>query len=85
MRKLALVTGVAGQDGSWLAELLLSKEYQVVGLIRRNAIRSLGNVAHLENDIDIEEGDITGSHERPFDPGMAPDDRAPAFHVEGNA
>lgn len=59
MRKIALVTGVAGQDGSWLAEFLLRKGYRIVGLIRRNATRSLGNVAHLENEIDIEEGDIT--------------------------
>lgn len=59
MRKVALVTGVAGQDGSWMAEFLLEKGYHVIGLIRRNATRSLGNAAHLEKDIDIEEGDIT--------------------------
>lgn len=59
MRKVALVTGVAGQDGSHLAELLLEKDYRVIGFIRRNATRSLGNVAHLENEIDIEEGDLT--------------------------
>lgn len=59
MRKTALVTGVAGQDGSWMAELLLSRGYHVVGMIRRNATRSLGNVAHLEDEIDIEEGDLT--------------------------
>jgi len=58
-RKVALVTGVGGQDGSYMAEFLLKKGYEVVGVIRRNAIRSLGNAAHLENDIDIEEGDIT--------------------------
>jgi GDPmannose 4,6-dehydratase len=59
MKKVALVTGVAGQDGSFMAEFLLNKGYRVVGLIRRNATRNLGNAAHLENDIDIEEGDIT--------------------------
>lgn len=59
MRKTALITGVAGQDGSWLAEFLLRKGYRIIGVIRRNAQRSLGNAAHLENEIDIEEGDIT--------------------------
>jgi GDPmannose 4,6-dehydratase len=58
-RKTALITGVAGQAGSYLAEFLLEKDYEVVGLIRRNATRNLGTVAHLENKIDIIEGDIT--------------------------
>jgi GDPmannose 4,6-dehydratase len=59
MKKVVLITGCAGQDGSHLADLLLEKEYWVIGMIRRNATRSLGNIAHLENSIDIEEGDIT--------------------------
>jgi len=57
--KVALVTGVGGQDGSFIAELLLEKGYRVVGVIRRNATRNLGNAAHLESEIEIEEGDIT--------------------------
>jgi len=61
VKKVALVTGVAGQDGSHMAELLLEKDYRVIGMIRRNATRSLGNAAHLESEIDIEEGDITDS------------------------
>ncbi len=59
MKHTALVTGVCGQDGSFMAEFLLKKGYRVVGLIRRNATRSLSNAAHLEDEIDIEEGDIT--------------------------
>jgi len=59
MKKVALITGVCGQDGSYMAELLLEKDYRVVGMIRRNATRNLGNIAHLENIIDIEEEDIT--------------------------
>lgn len=40
--KTALITGFAGMDGSHLADLLLEKGYRVVGMIRRNATRSLG-------------------------------------------
>jgi len=58
-KKTALITGVAGQAGSYLAEFLLKKDYEVVGVIRRNATRNLENAAHLENEIDIVEGDIT--------------------------
>lgn len=59
MKKTALITGVCGQDGSYLAEFLLEKGYRVVGMMRRNATRNLENAAHLENEIEIEEGDIT--------------------------
>jgi len=58
-KKSALITGAAGQGGSYLAELLLEKGYHVVGMIRRNATRDLENIKHLENDIEIVEGDIT--------------------------
>lgn len=58
-KKTALITGVAGQAGSYMAEFLLEKDYEVVGVIRRNATRNLGTVAHLESEIDIVEGDVT--------------------------
>lgn len=58
-KKVALITGVGGQAGSYLAELLLEKDYDVIGIIRRNATRDLGNAKHLENLIDVVEGDIT--------------------------
>lgn len=58
-RKTALITGVAGMDGSHLADFLLEKGYHVYGIIRRNATRNLENAAHLENNIDIIEGDVT--------------------------
>jgi GDPmannose 4,6-dehydratase len=58
-KKSALITGVAGMDGSHLAEFLLEKDYHVYGVIKRNATRNLENAAHLENDIDIIEGDVT--------------------------
>jgi len=57
--KTALITGLAGMDGSHLADLLLEKGYRVVGMIRRNATRSLGNAAHLEERVEILEGDVT--------------------------
>ncbi|MHA2218976.1 MAG: GDP-mannose 4,6-dehydratase [Candidatus Hodarchaeales archaeon] len=59
MKKTALITGICGQDGSYLAEFLLERGYRVVGLIRRNATRNLENAEHLEDEIEIEEGDIT--------------------------
>jgi len=57
--KTALITGLAGMDGSHLADLLLEKDYRVVGMIRRNATRNLGNAAHLEERVEILEGDVT--------------------------
>lgn len=58
-KKTALITGVCGQDGSYLAEFLLEKGYDVVGVMRRNATRNLENAAHLEDKIDLVEGDVT--------------------------
>jgi len=48
--KKALITGITGQDGSYLAELLLSKGYEVHGIIRRSSGFNLGRVSHLCND-----------------------------------
>ena len=47
MKKTALITGVTGQDGSYLAELLLSKNYRVVGVKRRTSVINTGNIDHL--------------------------------------
>ncbi|MFA5048799.1 MAG: GDP-mannose 4,6-dehydratase [Patescibacteria group bacterium] len=58
-QKTALITGICGMDGSLLADLLLEKDYNVFGIMRRNATHDLGNAKHLENDVDIIEGDIT--------------------------
>lgn len=57
--KKALITGITGQDGSFLAELLLSKGYKVFGLIRRNSSDDLGNVKHIANEIEFIYGDMT--------------------------
>jgi len=56
--KSALVTGITGQDGSYLAELLLKKGYKVYGLLRRNSNPSYGNVSHLRHEIEFLFGDL---------------------------
>ncbi len=57
-QKTAFVTGITGQDGSYLAEFLLSKNYRVYGLLRRNSLPSFGNVAHLRHELDFLFGDL---------------------------
>lgn len=57
--KRALITGINGQDGSYLAELLLEKGYQVYGLMRRKSKVDYGNAGHLVNDIEFVYGDMT--------------------------
>ncbi|WP_449419476.1 GDP-mannose 4,6-dehydratase [Phormidium nigroviride] len=58
MTKKALITGVTGQDGSYLAELLLAKGYQVFGLVRRSSSSNLERISHLTGDIHILSGDL---------------------------
>ena len=61
--KTAIVTGITGQDGSYLAELLLEKNYKVIGLIRRSAMedKKLYNIEHLldNKNLILENGDLT--------------------------
>jgi GDPmannose 4,6-dehydratase len=59
LQKVALITGITGQDGSYLAELLLSKNYIVYGLLRRKSIIDYGNVSHIINRINFIYGDMT--------------------------
>jgi GDPmannose 4,6-dehydratase len=54
----ALITGVTGQDGSYLAELLLSKGYQVVGMVRRSSTVTFERIAHIQDDITVVQGDL---------------------------
>ena len=54
----ALITGVNGQDGSYLAEFLLEKGYHVVGMVRRSSTVTYERIEHLLNDIDIVPGDL---------------------------
>ncbi len=54
----ALITGITGQDGSFLAELLLEKGYSVTGLVRRSAEQSLGSSEHLRGRVQLVRGDL---------------------------
>jgi len=58
MSKVALVTGVTGQDGSYLAEFLLSKGYKVYGLVRRSSTINFERLAHLQDKIELLPGDL---------------------------
>lgn len=57
--KHALITGITGQDGSYLAELLLEKGYQVFGIIRRKSKEDYGNVEHIKDKIKFIYADMT--------------------------
>lgn len=54
----ALITGVTGQDGSYLAEFLLSKGYTVVGMVRRSSTITFERIQHIQDDIIILQGDL---------------------------
>jgi len=54
----ALITGVNGQDGSYLAEFLLSKGYEVVGMVRRSSTVTCERIQHIQNDLTIVQGDL---------------------------
>jgi GDPmannose 4,6-dehydratase len=54
----ALITGITGQDGSYLAELLLSKGYQVVGMVRRSSTVTFERIAHIQDNLTIVQGDL---------------------------
>ncbi len=58
MKKKALILGITGQDGSYLAELLLGKGYEVHGLIRRSATGNTKNIDHLMDRITLHRGDL---------------------------
>ena len=57
--KNALITGITGQDGSYLAELLLEKGYNVYGIVRRKSIVDYGNVEHIKDKINFIYADMT--------------------------
>jgi GDPmannose 4,6-dehydratase len=57
-RKRALITGVTGQDGSYLAELLLDEGYEVFGLVRRSSSARLDRIAHVQDRMTLVQGDL---------------------------
>jgi GDPmannose 4,6-dehydratase len=57
-QRRALITGITGQDGSYLAEFLLEKGYKVVGMVRRSSGDQFERIAHLQDRIELREGDL---------------------------
>ncbi len=58
MAKRALITGVTGQDGSYLAEFLLGKGYEVFGMVRRSSMEKFDRIEHIKDDIHIHQADL---------------------------
>lgn len=58
MAKTALITGITGQDGSYLAEFLLQQGYQVVGMVRRSSTENFERVQHLHEQIQLRQADL---------------------------
>jgi GDPmannose 4,6-dehydratase len=58
MQRRALITGITGQDGSYLAEFLLEKNYRVYGLVRRSSTINFERINHLQDKIDLIPGDL---------------------------
>jgi len=59
MKKIALITGITGQDGSYLAEFLLEKQYEVHGIVRRSSSFSTTRIEHIFNRVQLHYGDMT--------------------------
>jgi GDPmannose 4,6-dehydratase len=58
MAKRAVVTGITGQDGSYLAEFLLEKGYEVIGVVRRSSLPNLGRIQHLLDRVSLRPADL---------------------------
>lgn len=58
MKKRALITGITGQDGSYLAELLLSKGYEVIGMVRRSSTVNFERIRHIQDRLTLVTGDL---------------------------
>jgi GDPmannose 4,6-dehydratase len=56
--RVALITGITGQDGSYLAELLLEKGYRVVGMVRRSSAENFYRIEHIRDRIELEQADL---------------------------
>src|SRR5208283_123556 len=58
MLKRALISGITGQDGSYLAELLLAKGYEVHGMVRRSSTENFERIDHLREKVSLHHGDL---------------------------
>jgi len=61
-KKRALITGISGQDGSYLAELLLEQGYEVVGMVRRSSVDRFDRISHLIDSVRLIQGDLLDIH-----------------------
>jgi GDPmannose 4,6-dehydratase len=57
-KKRALITGITGQDGSYLAELLLAQGYDVIGMVRRTSTVTFDRIQHIQDDLQLVQGDL---------------------------
>jgi GDPmannose 4,6-dehydratase len=57
-KKVALITGITGQDGSYLAEFLLKKNYKVCGIVRKTSNIDYQNISHIQNELCLTQGDL---------------------------
>lgn len=57
-RRCALITGITGQDGSYLADLLVGKGYEVVGMVRRSSVENFERIEHLVGRVRLEQADL---------------------------
>ena len=58
MAKRALITGITGQDGSYLAELLLDEGYEVIGMVRRSSTETFERISHIQDRLTLVSGDL---------------------------
>src|SRR6516225_3475520 len=56
--KKAIITGITGQDGSHLADLLLEKDYEVHGVVRRSSTENFERIAHLKDKVQLHQADL---------------------------
>ena len=57
-RRRALITGITGQDGSYLSELLLRKGYEVHGMVRRSSTENFERIAHVTDSLNLHQADL---------------------------
>jgi GDPmannose 4,6-dehydratase len=57
-QKTAVITGITGQDGSYLAEFLLQKNYKVIGIVRRTSTINNERIKHIQDKVVLEAGDL---------------------------
>ncbi len=58
VKKKALITGITGQDGSYLAEFLIKKDYEVSGIVRKTSNLSYPNISHIQDDLNLIQADL---------------------------